>query len=114
TPGSLITRVFQGPLLRFFGKYSYGLYVYHGLLTWYFVEIGLDARLEPLLRNHSLVIAARPALGVALSLVIALLSYHLLEKRFLALKRHFEGPAVAAAVVAPAQLALSPSRAPRP
>ncbi len=113
-PVHLIARAFQGRLLRFFGKYSYGLYVYHGILTWYFVEIGLDARLEASLGNHAAVIAARPIIGVGVSLVIALLSYHLLEKRFLALKRHFEGTAMEAPVVAPTSLALSASRAPRP
>ena len=39
-PSNLIARAFQGPLLRFFGKYSYGLYVYHGILTWSLFEPG--------------------------------------------------------------------------
>jgi len=112
-PDNLIARAFQGPLLRFFGKYSYGLYVYHGILTWYLLEIGIDARLEALLGSHALAIAARPVLGVGLSLVMAVLSYQLLETRFLALKRYFEVRGAATHAGASAPLALSPSRAPR-
>jgi peptidoglycan/LPS O-acetylase OafA/YrhL len=85
-----VARVFQGRALRFFGKYSYGLYVYHGVLTWYFLEVGEEGRLDVLLGNHALAIAARAALGVAVSLLVAVLSYQLFEKRFLALKRLFE------------------------
>jgi len=114
-PANLVARAFQGSLLRFFGKYSYGLYVYHGIFTWYLLEAGADARLDALLGNHALAIASRVVLGVGLSLGVAVLSYQLLEKRFLALKRYFEAPGAPAAAPAPAAssaLALSPSRAP--
>jgi peptidoglycan/LPS O-acetylase OafA/YrhL len=87
-----VARLFQGRVLRFFGKYSYGLYVYHGVLTWYFLEVGEEGRLDALLKHHALAIAARAALGVALSVAVAVLSYQLFEKRFLALKRWFETP----------------------
>jgi peptidoglycan/LPS O-acetylase OafA/YrhL len=83
-------RIFQNGALRFFGKYSYGLYVYHGILTWYLYETRAEDRLYTLLGNHWLTIVARAALGVGASLVVALLSYHLFEKRFLALKKFFE------------------------
>ena len=110
-PSSTFARVFRSPLLRFFGKYSYGLYVYHGLLTWALREAGTDAQLEALLGNHALVIAARAALGVGISVVVAVLSYELFEKRFLALKRYFEGRRPPLREV-PAAVALTPSRAP--
>lgn len=86
----LIPRAFRSRALRFFGKYSYGLYVYHGLLTWYFDEAAVEARLDALLGNHWLTIAAKAAIGVSLSTVVAVLSYELFEKRFLSLKRFFE------------------------
>ena len=87
-----VARIFQGPALRFFGKYSYGLYVYHGILTWYLQEIGLERRLDALLGNHWLVILVKAAGAVGVSVAVAVLSYQLFEKRFLALKRFFEAP----------------------
>jgi peptidoglycan/LPS O-acetylase OafA/YrhL len=91
-PANLVARAFQGGLLRFFGKYSYGLYVYHGIFTWVLFEHRAEARLDALLGNHALAIAARAALGVSVLVAVAGLSYQLLEKRFLALKRYFEVP----------------------
>ncbi len=92
SPGAgALARIFQGRLLRFFGKYSYGLYVYHGLFTWYLVELRANERLDRLFGyHHSLTIAARAVLGVGVSTLFAVASYELLEKRFLALKRYFE------------------------
>jgi peptidoglycan/LPS O-acetylase OafA/YrhL len=86
----LVARAFRSRALRFFGKYSYGLYVYHGLLTWYFAESAVEARLDALLGSHWLAIGAKAAIGVSLSIVVAVLSYELFEKRFLSLKRFFE------------------------
>jgi peptidoglycan/LPS O-acetylase OafA/YrhL len=86
----LIPRALRSRALRFFGKYSYGIYVYHGLLTWYFAESAVEARLDALLGNHWLTIAAKAAIGVSLSIMVAVLSYELFEKRFLSLKRFFE------------------------
>ncbi|MGZ6035283.1 MAG: acyltransferase family protein, partial [Myxococcaceae bacterium] len=86
-----LARLFESGLLRFFGKYSYGLYVYHGLFTWYLVEERANERLDRLFGyHHSLTIAARAILGVGVSVVVAVVSYQLVEKRFLALKRYFE------------------------
>jgi peptidoglycan/LPS O-acetylase OafA/YrhL len=85
-----VGRFFQNAVMRFFGKYSYGLYVYHGILTWYLAEMRAENRLDALLGNHSLTIATRAGIGVGVSLLAAVLSYHLFEKRFLALKRFFE------------------------
>jgi peptidoglycan/LPS O-acetylase OafA/YrhL len=102
SPRNLVARVFQGNLLRFFGKYSYGLYVYHGLLTWYFVERHIGDRIGAALGHHSLAIAVTAAFGIGASLVIAVLSYEMFEKRFLQLKRFFEaGRELAAPAAAP-------------
>jgi len=87
-----VARLFQSPVLGFFGKYSYGLYVYSGILTWAFLEKDLDGRLDVLLGNHALTMAAHAALGVALSTALAMASYQLYEKHFLTLKRYFRDP----------------------
>jgi peptidoglycan/LPS O-acetylase OafA/YrhL len=91
-PSHPVAWFFQTPVLRFLGKYSYGLYVYSGILTWIFLEQDLDSRLDVLLGSHALAMAAHAALGVGLSTAVALASYHLFEKHFLALKRYFRGP----------------------
>ena len=84
-------RLFQGRVLGFFGKYSYGLYVYHGLFTWYLLEVQANERLDRWFGGHHwLTLVARVVLGVGVSLVVAVLSYELMEKKFLGLKRYFE------------------------
>lgn len=83
-------RLFQNSALRFMGKYSYGLYVYHAVLLWYLLETGAEARLDARLGSHGLAIAAVAVIGTSVSVAIAVLSYHLFEKHFLALKRSFE------------------------
>jgi peptidoglycan/LPS O-acetylase OafA/YrhL len=83
-------RILRGRVLRFFGKYSYGLYVYHGLVTWYFVETRFETRLDALLGNHWLAMIGQAAMGFAISVMVAVMSFQLFEKRFLALKRFFE------------------------
>jgi peptidoglycan/LPS O-acetylase OafA/YrhL len=87
-PVSRTARFFDWSILRFFGKYSYGLYVYHytldSILTYRFRDI--------LLRyTHSKIVAtlgAAAAVG-AISVLVAWLSYNLYEKHFLKLKRFF-------------------------
>lgn len=92
---SRLATIFQSGLLRFFGKYSYGLYVYHGILTWHLHELHAESRLDQVLGIHFLAMVVKAALGVGISLAIAVLSYELFEKRFLALKRFFEAAPLA-------------------
>jgi peptidoglycan/LPS O-acetylase OafA/YrhL len=87
-PRSTTQRLFRTPLLRFFGRYSYGLYVYH-----YSIEGAISHPLRRFLFDH-LHAKAPSVLGdglvvAALSVLAALLSYHLFEIRFLRLKRFF-------------------------
>jgi peptidoglycan/LPS O-acetylase OafA/YrhL len=53
--------------------------------------MGAEDRFDALLGNHSLAIAVKALFSTAVSVVVAVLSYELLEKRFLALKKFFEG-----------------------
>ena len=86
----LVARIFHSGVLRFFGRYSYGLYVYHGMLTWYFIEKQTHVRVEEWAGSHGLGMALYAGLGLGVSLLVAVLSYELFEKRFLRLKRFFE------------------------
>jgi peptidoglycan/LPS O-acetylase OafA/YrhL len=84
-----INRVLTLRPLQIFGKYSYGIYVYHlfifFLIRKYFVEpFHLSDHLEFSVRVLVL------AFEIVFSLLIAKLSYDLFEVRFLRLKRHFE------------------------
>jgi len=116
-----VSRALQGPVLRFFGKYSYGLYVYSGILTWIFLKGALDPWLDGLLVNHSLTLAAHAVLGVGLSTAVAVVSYQLFEKPFLELKRYFRAPRSRphtahptgdVALSEPARLPVTPGREP--
>ena len=64
--------------------------MYHGLFTWYLLDVGANERLDRWFDgHHGLTLIARVVIGVGVSLVVAVLSYELMEKRFLALKRYF-------------------------
>jgi len=113
----ILARVFQGRLLGFFGKYSYGLYVYHGLFTWYLIEVQANERFDRWFGGqHWLTLAARVVLGVGVSVVVSVLSYELMEKKFLALKRYFapehREAAAPAEPVGEALLTTNPARPP--
>ncbi|HEX5269285.1 MAG TPA: acyltransferase, partial [Gemmataceae bacterium] len=86
-PRSPLGRLTRLGVLRFFGKYSYGLYVFHGLIL-LLVHRWAD-RLHMTIGGRTAVtsLLTRELLGLALSIGLALLSWHLFEKQFLKLKR---------------------------
>ena len=76
-------------LLRFFGVYSYGIYIYHGVLLGY-LESWFSIRRMSFNTDHIWIgVLPHYVLCVAGSALVAFLSYHLLEKHFLKLKRFF-------------------------
>ena len=89
-PAGWLRRLCEARVLGFFGKYSYGLYVYHALISYHMMTTHFEDWLGVALGSHSLAIAGQTVLGVAASLGISVLSYELFEKRFLALKSLFE------------------------
>lgn len=93
--------------LRWFGRYSYGLYVWHpivGMLLFHSqMAILPEAPSAPRMLGAI-------AIAFALDLAVAWLSFHLWEQRFLALKRFF--PADRAAKARP--LVVAPIAAPAP
>ncbi|HEX6536754.1 MAG TPA: acyltransferase [Gemmatimonadaceae bacterium] len=74
--------------LRFFGRYSYAMYVLHPPIITLLVAAGLGPQQIPLVRGTAL---ARQlgfgALALAVTTAAALASWHLLEQPFLRLKR---------------------------
>jgi peptidoglycan/LPS O-acetylase OafA/YrhL len=87
--GRPLHRVFANRCLRSLGKYSYAIYLFHGLL-----RRPLWRRVSPYLLTSATEITwpmrlVFIALGSGVSFAAAILSWHLLEKHFLSLKRFF-------------------------
>ncbi len=86
---SLSRRFLVNPVMRFFGKYSYGIYVLHYIA---------DASLTHILRPAFLSVTHSKAISVVggavvvtvVTLIAAMLSYHFYELPFLKLKKYFE------------------------
>lgn len=81
---ALLRRIFRSPVLLFAGKYSYALYVFH----WPLISICLAFSLRLGFSGM-----AAWALGIVAAFIstvlLALLSWHLVEQRALSLKKHF-------------------------
>jgi peptidoglycan/LPS O-acetylase OafA/YrhL len=77
------------------GKYSYGLYVFHGIVAYALHQHGAELVLTQRLGSHALAVILQAAIGVSLSLLIAVMSYELFESRFLKLKKWFSYQCVA-------------------
>jgi len=86
----LLGRFLGSAPLQMFGKYSYGLYVYHHFLSHYLMTHGTEFAVARWLGcSHGMAVALQAAAGIAVSTVVAWLSYELVEKRFLQLKRYW-------------------------
>ncbi len=84
--GSRLRRVLENDGLRAFGKYSYGIYIFHSLI----LEGGQQA-LSSKIHLPVLILKFLALVWVsAVSFAAAWLSYHLYEKHFLRLKCFFE------------------------
>jgi peptidoglycan/LPS O-acetylase OafA/YrhL len=79
--GDRLRAWFRAPVLRTLGQYAYGLYVFHNVL-WWTLHLALVRKLAGV--PGGAVIAYLIFLVVLVALVVG--SYHLYEKRFLALK----------------------------
>jgi peptidoglycan/LPS O-acetylase OafA/YrhL len=81
--GTLFDRTLRARAFTVFGKYSYGIYVYQGIV----LELALHFFRHRLWWGHSTRHALALALGgVAIPFVMSFLSYHLFEKHFLRLR----------------------------
>ena len=85
-PGSFTARVFRVPFMRFFGKYSYGIYIFHSVLPLPYLMSFIRFPVHtPSLVAHVIDAAFEMAVAVG----VAVLSYHYFEMPFLKLKRYF-------------------------
>jgi peptidoglycan/LPS O-acetylase OafA/YrhL len=86
-PGTVANRVATLSVLRFFGRYSYGLYIWHALLS------PIMIRRTPWFTRHIHPLALSQMVYalvmVAFFTAVALASFHLLESPFLKLKSRF-------------------------
>jgi peptidoglycan/LPS O-acetylase OafA/YrhL len=80
-------RLLASSFLRFFGKYSYCLYICHLPVIVIFAKAGLNcAHLVGKLHSELLSVLAVDSVAFAVSITIAFLSWHLYEKQWLKLK----------------------------
>lgn len=91
---SLYAKFFSNSIMIFFGKISYGLYVYHGLLRpvferWFDRQILVEMVGSPLFG-----IILYFVLSIGSSIIISWLSWHLFESQVLKFKKYFESSRV--------------------
>jgi peptidoglycan/LPS O-acetylase OafA/YrhL len=85
--GGAAYRLTASPVLRFFGKYSYCLYICHQPFIILMARAGLNGtRLTGVLHSRILAILAVNGVALCLTVAAALISWHLFEKQFLKLK----------------------------
>lgn len=82
---SLLRRFFRNKVLRFFGKYSYALYIIHSLILQIFLDILWDAKFRGWQAYVGYLF-----ISFSLTIILSLLSWHVLEKQMLKLKKYFE------------------------
>jgi peptidoglycan/LPS O-acetylase OafA/YrhL len=90
SPRSLLTGFFTSRLMTTLGKYSYGLYVFHAMISWHFLRQRTEDVVTGWVGSHTLAVFIQASFGMLASFAIAYASFHLFEKRFLSLKSRFE------------------------
>lgn len=82
-----VVTFFDSSILRFFGRYSYGLYIFHGIYFVYLRHIAV--LLERFTHGGLLAQILMVSFGFGVSIALAMLSYHFFESPILALKHRF-------------------------
>ncbi len=92
-PGSAQRRVvafLRTPFMRFLGKYSYAMYIFHFPLAWFLENAGLGVNRYPTIAgSHIPGVIAFSLMTAGLTAIAALISWNLFEKHFLRLKKYF-------------------------
>ena len=86
TTKSVVRQVVSASPLRFFGRYSYGIYVVHQPIIYGMVHAGAFQRIVDFVPNPLYAILLINAVAFGMAVAGALLSWNLLEKHFLRLK----------------------------
>ncbi|HMB22588.1 MAG TPA: acyltransferase [Anaerolineales bacterium] len=79
----VLVRFLEMPWLRYLGKISYGMYVYHLALIW-FIWNFIDE-----MTKSDMAFWIKPAIALPATILVATLSYYFLEKPILSLKNRF-------------------------
>lgn len=86
---------FRQAWLRNLGRYSYGLYVFHAIVSYGMHRMQAEALFERWTGHHTPGAILQVSTGVAVSYALAWVSFHVLESPFLALKSAFDDAAPA-------------------
>ncbi|MFW5700457.1 MAG: acyltransferase family protein [Cyclobacteriaceae bacterium] len=87
SPDHWVTRALNNQFLKFFGKYSYAMYIFHWPLV-NFLFYNLQVKMGFL--DYTLVSKLiSSAIILILTILLSLVSWYLWERRFLLLKKHF-------------------------
>ena len=78
------TPILELPPLRYLGRISYGLYVYHFPVIWFVEQVQSDTNFLPNMGKPGVML-----ISLALTFLLAALSFHFLEAPFLKLKDRF-------------------------
>lgn len=84
-----LARQLRRPALVAFGKYSYAMYVFHAPISFYQDKLVLSLADHVPASFHIALWASNKIVGLGVSYAVALLSWHVIEKRFLRLKQRF-------------------------
>jgi peptidoglycan/LPS O-acetylase OafA/YrhL len=89
--GSMANRVFGSTALGLFGRYSYAMYLFHPPILWALGKFFCDDQevLHPVLGSYLPFLVFYYLAALAVTLAAALVSWNLLERHCLALKRYF-------------------------
>jgi peptidoglycan/LPS O-acetylase OafA/YrhL len=91
-PGTPAARTLGSAPLRFFGKYSYSIYLFHQTVFHVVRDAGWDnGALAPVAGSLVPAAVARMLVVTALTSAVALLTWHAIERPALRLKRYFPG-----------------------
>jgi peptidoglycan/LPS O-acetylase OafA/YrhL len=88
SPIGILGITITSSILRFFGRYSYALYVFHHPLLWFKPVFSL-AFVPTVFGSQLPAYLLWLVISIGASVAIALVSWHLLEKQFLKMKRFF-------------------------